>query len=318
MTIQDSIANRVSEMLEDYYPEDKFSVHSINRVTTKPGNSVYRIKIFDKFRGYRDLYAKEHPKKVASNINEIMGLKYNRGHLLMPRILDYYDEENIILSEGVKGDTLTKSLLNHGFSFGMILSADTLLSCSRKIGHAIGSLQNLTSRGRKRRIRDLDIYLIREIESEDYFETILKKELLKDIRAQVESLKGVVTRVAQCHGDLSPHNIIMKDDQVFLIDFSFQDNATFMDPSLHLVSLELMRSRFGFFMKNTVSIMEFVFMDTYSDITKESWEPWAWAIIKTLTYLRFLLTYSKRKKNPMNALVASIDRRYLLKKIRES
>ena len=244
----------------------------------------------------------------------MISLKDSHERLLIPRIIDYYDEENILLSEGVKGETLTKSLLKHSLSLGFALNTETLLMSSRKIGQAIGVLQNLTNRGMET-LGDLDIYLIKEIENEEYFKTILKKDLLKDIKAQTENLKVLKANISQHHGDPSPHNILMKDDQVHLIDYSFHVNATFLDPALYLVSLELARSRLFHAIDNTVLKMENVFLRTYAETINDDEWCFEWPLIKTLTYLHVLLMYAKRKKTIKNTLVASIDRRYLLKKI---
>jgi len=309
--MEKKLVMRIGERLPGYYPKDKFSIGDIDRVSTKPGSMVYRIKILDVSKGYRDLYAKEHLPEVRENIYEMMGLKDER--LLIPRILDYFEDENVVLSEGVKGDTLTKRLLRHIFSRER--DAETLLSCSTKMGYAIGSLQNLTDRG-KHRLGDLDIYLTKEIEKEDYFKTILKGDILKNIKDQVDTLKDVKTGISQYHGDPSPHNILLKDDRVSLLDYSFQDSPTFLDPALYIVSLELMRARFGILLKNPLLKMEKVFWRAYTETINERWAASNWVLIKTLIYLHFLLMYSVRKPTIKNGLVAAIDRRYLLKQIK--
>ena len=102
--------------------------------------------------------------------------------------------------------------------------------CSRKIGHAVNALQNATIRGTEKKISDLNLNIIKEIETEDYFKTVLKNDVLKDIKDQIEVLKNLRTNISQYHGDLSPHNIIIKENQVYLLDYSFQVNATFLDP----------------------------------------------------------------------------------------
>jgi len=301
-----SLVRRIGKGLSEYYPGDRYVVADSDRVRTKPGSMVYKVKIYSVNKGYRNLYAKEHRAEMRENIYEMMGL--NDERLLMPRILDYFEDENIVLSEGVEGDTLTRSLLGaHGL---------TLLNCSRKMGYAIGTLQNLTHRG-IRRLGDLDIYLTKEIGSEKYFKTILKGDLLKELKDQVEELKELKTGVSQYHGDPSPHNILLGDDRVSLLDYSFLDCPTFVDPALYIVSLELVRARFGFLLENIVVKMENVFWRAYTETTKERVSGASnWALIKTLTYLHFLLMYATRKKTIKNSLVAAIDRRYLLKQIR--
>jgi len=304
------IANRVRERLPEYYPDRGYVLQDIDKIYTKPGSSVYRIRVSDKAGRSRDLYAKEHRKGVSRNIHEMMGLVDSHELFLMSRILDY--KHDFVLSEGVPGETLTRVL------FKGVLSWDrrNLIESSRKIGYAIGALQNMTTRG-SHRAGDVPLYLIKEIETEDYFKTILKRELWRDIRSQAEGLKSLKTRVAQYHGDPSPHNILMKGDQVRLIDYSFQDNATFVDPALYLVSLELAGYRLGLPMREVISRMESTFKRAYSQMTREVYDRHIWTIVKTLTYLHFLLMYSKRERTIKNFLVASMDRRYLLRKIKE-
>lgn len=314
MNVRDSIAKRVRERLQDYYPGKDYGLKGIERVATKPGSSVYRINLFDSAQSHLEIYAKEYRGGASPNIHEIMDLTAFHNLFLMPRILDYYDdyEGGVLISESVHGDTLTRAL------FRGILSTNrkNLLECSWKMGWAIGALQNMTPRGVKR-VGDLDIYLIREIESEDYFKRILKKDLLTDLRDQAEELRGLKTRVAQCHGDPSPHNIIMKNGQVSLIDYSFQDNATFVDPSLYMVSLELVKNRMvGLSMNHTISLMENNFREAYSQMTKEKYNRPIWSLIKTLNYLHFLLMYATRERTIKNTLVGAVDRWYLLKKVR--
>ena len=301
--MENIIAKRIMEILPDHIIQD------VGQVNTKPGSSVYRIRLHNAKGEKRELYAKKYGESYNQQIHEMMELKPYHGLFLIPRILDYHDE--FIISEGVTGDTLTRVILRK------VLSTDrkSLLKCSSKIGQAIGALQHLTNRG-TRRIGGLNICMIREIESEEYFNQILEKELLNDILHQVEELKELKTRLAQYHGDPSPHNILLRNDQVFLLDYSFQDNATFMDPSLYLVSLELMKNRMGYPMTKTISQMEKCFMQAYSKWTDETYDQPIWSTIKTLTYLHFLLMYAKREKTIKKNLVSSIDKPYLLKQIK--
>lgn len=309
--MEKNIAKRVRERLPEYYPDRAYALQGIDKIYTKPGSSVYRIRVSDKAGRSRDLYAKEHRRGVSRNIHEVVGLVASHGLFLMPRILDY--KHDFVLSEGAPGETLTRVL------FRGVLSWDRrkLIESSRKMGQAIGALQNMTNRG-PHRAGDLPLYLIEEIETEDYFKTILKKGLWRDIRARAEGLKSLKTRVAQYHGDPSPHNILMSGDQVHLIDYSFQDNATFMDPALYVVSLELAGYRLGLPMRETISRMETTFKRAYSQRTRETYDRHIWTTVKTLTYLHFLLMYSKRERTVKNVLVSSMDTRYLLRGIKEA
>ena len=301
--MENTITNRVMEILPNHIIQD------VGQVNTKPGSSVYRVRLHSAKGEKRELYAKKYGECFNQQIHEMMELKPYHGILLIPRILDYHD--GVLISDGIIGETLTRVMLRKVLS----TNRKSLLKCSRKVGQAIGSLQHLTKMGTIK-IGDLNICMIREIESEDYFNQILEKELLKDILHNVEDLKDIKTGISQYHGDPSPHNILIRNDQVFLLDYSFQDNATFMDPSLYLVSLELMKNRIGFHMTKTISQMEKSFMEAYSEWANETYDQPTWSTIKTLTYLHFLLMYAKREKTIKKNLVSSIDRPYLLKQIR--
>lgn len=313
--MQKIICERVADKINDYYPHDRFLLTGVNRVNTKSRSFVYKISLFDKTKGSRDLYAKKFEECFSSNIREIMDLKQYHGLFLIPRIIDFYEDEMIVLSEGSTGETLTKTLLWHMLSLGMV-NFDKLIICSRKMGHAIGSLQNQTNRGTKR-VGDFDIYIIKDIESNNDYNKIVDEDFLKNIRAQIDDLKDLKTGVSQYHGDPSPHNILLKDYDVHLIDHSFQESATFLDPSAFIVSLELVRNRMGPTMQKTVKRMEHDFLSSYTSRTGERWESQTWSLIKTLQYLRFLLIYSYRETTIMKNIVSSIDKKYLLKKIKE-
>lgn len=304
------IAKSVRERLDTYYPGQGYILQDINRISTKPGSQVYRIRLHSVVGGGREIYAKEYPESCSQNIQEMWDMKHLHDLFLMPRMLDYVD--GFTLTEGVPGGTLTGALLRGILS----IDREKLIECSRKIGWAIGALQNVTTRGTKRG-GDLDLYLVNEIETEDYFKRILSKDLLADLRAQAEELRGLKTRVAQCHGDPSPHNILMRDGRTYLIDYSYQDNATFLDPSLYMISLELVKNRLGGALRDIISLMEDSFREAYYQMVRESYDRPIWTTVKTLNYLHFLLMYATRHRTIKNYLVGAVDSRYLLRKVKE-
>lgn len=308
------LSERILGKIHDYYPHDRFLVTGVNRVNTKAKSFVYKISLFDKNKGPQDLYAKKFNEKFSSNIREIMGLKQYHSLFLIPRIIDFYEDETIVLSEGSTGKPLTRTLLCHMLSLGLV-NFKQLITCSRKMGNAIGSLHNQTNRGVKR-LGDQDLYLINDLGSNNDYNKIVDAAVLKNIRNQVDDLKDLKTSVSQYHADPSPHNILLKGDEVHLIDHSFQEASTLLDPSSFIVSLELARHRMGPTMQKTVKKMEHEFLNSYTSRTGERWESQAWNLIKIVQYLRFLLVYSYRETTPMKTLVSTIDKIYLLKKVR--
>jgi tRNA A-37 threonylcarbamoyl transferase component Bud32 len=157
---------------------------------------------------------------------------------------------------------------------------------------------------------------VEQFESEEYVKEVLGTQLWTDVRPSIEQLKDTKTMLAQFHGDPSPHNIILRGNDVFLLDFCYQTNAVFLDPVLFIVSLDLMRARLPFVLNSTITQMKTIFLRAYGEATNETWDRKIWSLFEFLTYLHVLLKYETRHKSLKNYIVASLDKRYILNKIR--
>jgi tRNA A-37 threonylcarbamoyl transferase component Bud32 len=284
-------------------------------VKTKPHSFVFNVLLVNSDGEHEEIYIKQFKPGIKSGLREIINLKTDWDQILTPRIIDYFEGDNVVLFEGVKGDTLSKNLLLNSYRLSGNARESQLFECARKMGKAIGLLQKLTEKG-SQKIGESNIFIVEQYESEEYVKEVLGTQLWTDVRPSIEQLKDTKTTLAQFHGDPSPHNIILRGNDVFLLDFCYQTNAVFLDPVLFIVSLDLMRARLPFVLNSTITQMKTIFLRAYGEATNETWDRKIWSLFEFLTYLHVLLKYETRHKSLKNYIVASLDKRYILNKIR--
>ena len=309
-----NLRHKIERNIENYFPGKNFSLKSVTQVTTKPKSYVYNALIVNSKGEHKKIYIKKIGDNKKNGLNEILNLKDDWEKILTPRIIDYFEEDNVVLSQGVNGDTLSKNLLLYSFRLGGKVRETRLVECAEKIGKAIGFLHRSTEKG-SGKIGEMNIYLVEQFETTEYFRKILGNNSWSKIQKRVESLKNETTKLVQFHGDLSPHNILLNKEDVFLLDFSYLYNAIFLDPVLFTVSLELMRGRFPLLLDSIISKMKKEFINSYQMASNEVWDKDTWMIFELLAFLHILLKYETRIKNIKNNIVAMTDKRYIMNKI---
>ena len=315
MPMELDLRAKIDVNIDTYFPDKNFSINSITRIKTKPHSFVYNVLLVNSDGERGEVYVKQFGPEIKSGLNEIINLKTEWSQILTPRIIDYFEGDNVVLFEGVKGDTLSKNLLLNSFRLSGNTRECRLFECARKMGNAIGHLQRLTEKGSKK-IGESKVFIVEQYESEEHVKEILGSQPWTEMRPSIEQLKDMKTKLAQFHGDPSPHNIILKGNDVFLLDFCYQTNAVFLDPVLFIVSLDLMRARLPFALNSTITQMKTKFLRAYSEATNETWDKDVWSLFEFLTYLHVLMKYQTRHKSLKNYIVASVDKRYILNKIR--
>ena len=315
MVMKNSLMDIIEDNLEIYFPDKKFSIKRMKRIKTKIGSEVLNFKLISTDKEEKEIYIKKIDPLFNENVLELLKLKKYWEYLLIPKMIDFLENENSIVYEGVKGSTLSSNIIYYLLKPNKFINEKRLLTCASKIGNAIGHLQKLTKKGESN-IGDLNIFLINQFESSEYVNNLVDYEFRNKIQCLIEKIKNLKISVAQFHGDPTPHNILMHKDEVHLLDFSFQDSVVLLDPLLFSVSLDLMRNRMPYLLNSTFKNMKKNFFKAYEKVTYEHWEKPVWDLLKLLTYFHILIKYKKRKKNLKNYFVTLLDERYLLKEIR--
>ena len=202
------LREKIDRNIEKYFPGKNYSISSFTRVKTKPHSFVYNALLVNSDGEHEEIYVKQYGPEIKPGLTEIIDLKTDWDQILTPRIIDYFEGDNVVLFEGVQGDTLSKSLLLNNYRLSGNARESRLFECARNMGNAIGHLQRLTEKGSKK-IGELNIFIVEQYESEDYVKEILGTQSWNEMRPSIEQLKDMKTKLAQFHGDPSPHNIIL-------------------------------------------------------------------------------------------------------------
>lgn len=312
--MESNLRHKIEGNIENYFPGKNFSLKSVTQVTTKPKSYVYNALIVNSIGERKEIYIKKIGENKKKGLEEILTFEIDWDKFLTPRILDYFEDDNVVLFEGVTGNSLSKNLLLYSFRLGGKVREIRLVECAKKIGNAIGFLHRSTEKN-SAKIGEMNIYLVEQFETTEYFRKILGNQSWSNIQTRVESLKNETTKLVQFHGDLSPHNILLNKEDVYLLDFSYLYNAIFLDPVLFTVSLELMRGRFPLLLDSIISKMKKEFINSYQMASNEKWDKDTWMTFELLAFLHILSKYETRRKNIKNNIVAMADKRYIMNKI---
>ena len=306
------LLKKIEKKIGEYYPGKAFKIARITKVKSKPKGFVFNILLENLYDESKEIYVKKFGPDIQPGINEILKIRKHWETVLTPRIIDYFEDDNVLLLEGVEGETLSRNFLLYSLGFGRSKRYDRLLNCAKKMGSAIGYLQRSTSKG-EAQVGDMNIYIVDRFESENYIE-ILGDSLWNEMLPRVEKLMASKTLIAQLHGDPSPHNILMKGEDVFLLDFCYQTSSVYLDPILFTVYLDLVRSRFPF-MKSIINHMKTEFTKAYTEESGIQLDRDIWTIFESLTYLHILNEYNNRSHNLKGYLVSSIDKKHIKNKL---
>jgi tRNA A-37 threonylcarbamoyl transferase component Bud32 len=260
----------------------------------------------------KEIFVKKFGPNIKPGIIEIINLKEEWEQLLTPNIIDYIDEGNLLLLEGVEGETLSKNFLLYSLRLGGSARRNRLLECARKTGKAIGHLHRFTEKG-KARIGSMKLYMVEQFNSGKY-NNILGENIWAELNPRIAKFIDSNSKIAQYHGDPSPHNILLKGNNVFLLDFCYQNSSVYLDPVLFTVYLDLVSARFPY-MNNVINQMKTEFLEAYITATGMQFEQDKWDNFEFLTYIHILYNYNKRSKNLKKYLVEFLDRKYIKDKI---
>ncbi|RLI32449.1 hypothetical protein DRO56_03485, partial [Candidatus Bathyarchaeota archaeon] len=272
--------------------------------------------VFENNFKINELYVKILGKGVKEQVLEIKKLNESGVLTLVPRIVDFFEDLNAVVMERVKGYAFSKALFFYTLPVISSLYEDRILGYMRKIGSELGRLHRFTKKGMLR-IGDMNLSLITEVKSSPYLCTLIGADLFESIQNKVEEIENERVPFVQIHRDPTPHNILVNGDDVFLVDFAFRLGASFEDTLAFSTGLELMENRLPFFSKFLLEKMKYLFFNHYEKSFHFPFEGNFWILLKLLRTLQQLIVYRRRSKNLKRYVIECIDKRYLLKRVKE-
>jgi tRNA A-37 threonylcarbamoyl transferase component Bud32 len=241
------IKEKIFTNLKNYYPDRKLFIKGVTFVKNERAR-VLRYDLFEDDNKINEIYVKILKEGVKEQVLELKKLNEQRDLLLMPRILDFFEDFNAVVMEGFQGATLTKTLIFYTLPIAKNLHENRLLDIVKYIGRALGFLHNFTEKG-KLRIGDMNLGIINGVKINHYIRTLLGTDLFNIICNRIGEIENERVSFVQVHRDPTPHNILVKGDDVCFVDFSFSRGASFEDPLTFSTGLELMSNRLPYFSK---------------------------------------------------------------------
>jgi thiamine kinase-like enzyme len=312
----DILRQRITENAGKYFPEkadNTFIVESVPHSFCSD-NPLYLFSISQESTNFKKLVIAKHllPDKSAYDavMREYDMLKTLYGNNLMvkdnffvPRPLDHFDDMRVILIEKVDGIRLTDLLRESNRMFSRDATnrlSNIMKRCGKclKIIHKINLTMKTSSLSREiyndlfTIINDVHEYLV------DKGVHVIKNtgEFHEIIEASINKIKTCEFPLTKQHGDYYAGNLIIKDRDIFVIDFAFSRiGLIYRDISNFLVSVESIKpypkNFFYDFMKLKSYKKRFLegYFTNLSEITTIDW------ILIHLYRLRAILLHCRRR-----------------------
>lgn len=294
------LRRRIENNLDEYFPDQDVSIKNIRRIKTVRSIVFRYVLIFP--HEEKTIYLKKFHPSRRDNIQEFIGLEKYWGRLLFPKIIDFFEDECVVVQEGVRGSTMSRNILFHTDEKGLVAN-------SGKIGEALNLLQEITAKG-TRRMGDLNRQFIGEVKSSRYLDELLGSYVMFKIRRLIATIENIETRVSQIHGDPTPHNILLNGDEAYLLDYSFIDGSEFEDPLNFVIALELNKN--VSFVSDTILFeMSDKFLKSFDEVGELLWSK-----LKIIKYAHLLNVFHRRKKNLKRIYVSWMNKKYMIKEIK--
>jgi len=254
----------------------------------------------------RDVYVKFAPVEEGRNEGRIEFENLRRlescwegsGNYRSPRALDYWDDVNALLSEGVPGSPLLGVLLRENTRYARREVRQRLSSIVSSCGkwlrnyHVSGGIEYTGNAGEV--IDHLS-------ESIDYMHTAgVGAKILDEARSLVAELarrcRSVAVPVSIRHGDIAFDNILVDRENVYVIDLSYETRGvTYADVAQFCIGLETINylPRHFLYDMEVVSALQDAFLSAYGLEAGEA---------RSVLALYWILEAGRRMKQQMQSL----------------
>jgi aminoglycoside phosphotransferase (APT) family kinase protein len=264
--------------------------------------SLGKLRVKDEWRSDRE--------RIFREAEAIQALRPALGDSALPEVIDV-DRENFtfVMSAAPAGSVVWKEALLQG-------SVD--LGVARRAGALLASLINTSSRDAQLRTRFQDRQVFDQLRVDPYYRTTAARhpDIAPALRALMEDSWAI--RTALVHGDYSPKNMLVRDGNIFLIDFEV---VHWGDPAFDT----------GFLLNHLFlkALYQPQFASSYFEAVREFWralesqlegEPWADFEALTVRHLGGLMLARIDGKSPVEYIreeetknrVRSVAKRILL------
>lgn len=295
------IEEEIKRRIEEYYPNKDYKLRKIKKIKIRLRPPIFKCDL----SGNKQLFVKIFPETIDESVIEQRKSEYE-NHIPIQKTLDFFQDINAVVIEGVKGWKLSNMLIMTPFPVLKQFYKNQLNFYMAKIGKSIGNLQRLSTKGYER-LGNLEINLI--------LREKIGNELFTKINNKLDGVKEMKIPVTRTHGDLAPHNILVSKGEIYFIDLDYYNgfDFCFRDPFTFSVGLELILNRLYFGAK-LFQMLNDTFYTAYKENFPFQLDEKLLKLLRLLEYCRYLACYENIKKYDF---VGIINMKYITKRIKE-
>lgn len=295
------IEKEIKRKIEEYYPNKDYKLRKIKKIKIRLRPPIFKCNLSEN----KQFFVKIFPETIDESVIEQRKSEYEY-HIPIQKTLDFFQDINAVVIEGVKGRKLSNMLIIPSLPLFKQFYRNQLNLYMAKIGNAIGNLQRLNTK-RYERLDNLEI------------NPILRKkignELFIKINNKLDDIKEMKILVVRTHGDLAPHNILVSKSEICFIDLDYYNgfDFCFRDPLTFSVGLELILNRFYFGTK-LFQMLNYTFYTAYKERFPSQLDENLLKLLRLREYCRYLACYENMKKYDF---IGFINVKYITKRIKE-
>lgn len=240
-------------------------------------NVLYKIKVEGIIKEVRASASQQISKKANFELLKfIYENGFESGKFLIAKPMGYFEDFNVMFYENIQGKPLISELAT---SLSELISKIELCAEMLKKIHGLPKPEiSLWDADNFFEFKDLERGALK-----NYYPQIATKldDILVNIKAKIDSNKTTVF----CHGDFQPSNLIINQDEIFVLDF---DLVSLLDKEYDIANfisqLRVMTKRFGNF--ENFKTLEEEFLSGYGQYDLEKYNYY-----EALVNLRILATF---------------------------
>jgi len=186
----------------------------------------------------------------------------------VPRMIAFFPEEMSIVTEECKGEQLLKQIANSAKGYPGKKVMDELSAYCHLVGQWLKQFQktpaiDLNHKDTPPSLIDYVDIRLKRLLAQARFKEQDRQDVLRYLEQQLGQSSDEKKSLCPAHGDLSLSNILVKKNQVSVLDFAmYRMDTPYLDPSYFCHQLEDFLAA-PFFRKKTISILQKAFLDAY-------------------------------------------------------
>lgn len=258
-----------SVTIQDNHPEQKYHTSTIYQFDILKDGSLYKCVMVKK-RFFNTAYNNDVNKDTSAEFNNLKSL-YEKGLCgSIPRALDAFPQEGILISEKIEGIRLADCLTRYSYLPLTRERYDFLGNVFKETAGWLKAFHHLTDSGKtagieaEKKIQQADSILIKLYSYG--FPRKLGSQIIKKMSEAKAEIKDLNFRLAKKHGDFQPMNIYCQKNKIIVMDIdSLKEDICIKDVCNFIVGTNIfnIRCAYSFIGKSALNSLIKLFLSSY-------------------------------------------------------